>query len=134
MTLEQVKANQVTMRIDINTIQEKMDQLLETMLTIAQRERIEEEEARAKRNDSMPGLNPQDEGYVPTKKRLVQMPVGGKGDGDHAEPSDTSTHHGSEIGDDQYDAFYMPDQPKPKILPDLAADRLCALEKNIKAI
>jgi hypothetical protein len=59
-----------------------------------------EEEARAKRNDGTPGLNPQDESYVPTKKRLVQIPVGGKGDGDRAEPSDTSTHHGSEIGDD----------------------------------
>jgi hypothetical protein len=39
MTLEQVEANQVTMRTNINTIQEKMDQLLETMLEIAQRER-----------------------------------------------------------------------------------------------
>ncbi|XP_050915885.1 uncharacterized protein LOC127130978 [Lathyrus oleraceus] len=45
-----------------------------------------------------------------------------------------STHHGSEIGDDQYDAFYMPDQPKPKLLPYPAADRLHALEKKIKAI
>jgi hypothetical protein len=71
MTLEQVEANQVTMRTYINTIQEKMDQLLETMLAITQRERSEEEEARAKRNDGTPGPNPQDESYIPTKKRLV---------------------------------------------------------------
>ncbi|XP_050919451.1 uncharacterized protein LOC127136996 [Lathyrus oleraceus] len=38
------------------------------------------------------------------------------------------------MGDDPYDAFYVLDQPKPKMLPDLAADRLRALEKKIKAI
>ncbi|XP_050895907.1 uncharacterized protein LOC127102596 [Lathyrus oleraceus] len=100
MTLEEVKPNQVTMRTYINMIQEKMDQLLETMLAIAQRERDMDEEDRAKRNDSTPGLDPQDESFVPTKKRLVHIPVGGEGDGDRAEPSDASTHHGSEIGDD----------------------------------
>ncbi|XP_050878830.1 uncharacterized protein LOC127082642 [Lathyrus oleraceus] len=134
MTLEQVEANQVTMRTDINTIQEKMDQLLETMLAISQRERVVDEEARAKRNDSTPGLDPQDESFVPTKKRLVHIPVGGKRDGDYAEPSDASTHHRSEIGDDLYDDFYVPDQSKPKTFLDLVADRLRTLEKKIKAI
>lgn len=37
------------MRTNINTIQEKMDQLLETMLEIAQRERVAEMEVGAKR-------------------------------------------------------------------------------------
>ncbi|XP_050916448.1 uncharacterized protein LOC127131577 [Lathyrus oleraceus] len=38
------------------------------------------------------------------------------------------------MGDDQYDAFYVPGQPRPKILPDPTTDRLRTLEKKIKAI
>lgn len=37
-------------------------------------------------------------------------------------------------GDDPYDAFYIPDPPKPKVVPDPAAERLRSLEKKIKAI
>jgi uncharacterized coiled-coil protein SlyX len=35
MTLEQLEANQVSMRTDIDSMQEKMDHLLETMLLLA---------------------------------------------------------------------------------------------------
>lgn len=59
MTLEQVEANQTTMRTDITTIQEKMDQLLEMMLAMAQIERVAEAEIGMRRNDShigTPGL------------------------------------------------------------------------------
>lgn len=37
-------------------------------------------------------------------------------------------------GDDPYDAFYIPDPPNPKVLPNPAAERLRALEKKIKPI
>ncbi|XP_050909267.1 uncharacterized protein LOC127123044 [Lathyrus oleraceus] len=36
--------------------------------------------------------------------------------------------------DDQYDAFYILDQPNPKVLSDPATERLHALEKKVKAI
>ncbi|XP_050889483.1 uncharacterized protein LOC127094733 [Lathyrus oleraceus] len=134
MTLEQVEANQATMRSDINTIQEKMDQLLETMLAIAQRERVADAEDEARRNDNPSSLVHQDESFVHAKKSLVHIPVGSKGEGDRVEPSEAPAHYGSEMGDDPYEAFYVPDHPKPKILPDPAADRLRALEKKIKAI
>ncbi|XP_050915072.1 uncharacterized protein LOC127130033 [Lathyrus oleraceus] len=134
MTLEQVEANQATMRSDINTIQEKMDQLLETMLAIAQRERVADAEDEARRNDNPSSLVHPDEGYVHAKKSLVHIPIGSKGEGDRAEPSEAPAHYGSEIGDDPYEAFYVPDHPKPKTLPDPSADRLRALEKKVKAI
>ncbi|XP_050895879.1 uncharacterized protein LOC127102567 [Lathyrus oleraceus] len=134
MTLEQVEANQATMRSDINTIQEKMDQLLETMLAIAQRERVADAENEARRNDNPSSLVHPDESYVHAKKSLVHIPIGSKGEGDRAEPSEAPAHYGSEMGDDPYEAFYVPDQPKPKTLPDPSADRLRALEKKIKAI
>ncbi|XP_050890447.1 uncharacterized protein LOC127095858 [Lathyrus oleraceus] len=134
MTLEQVEANQATMRSDIITIQEKMDQLLETMLAIAQRERVADAEDEARRNDNPSSLVHQDDNFIHAKKGLVHIPVGGKGDEDRAEPSEAPAHYGSEMGDDPYEAFYVPDQPKPKTLPDPSADRLRALEKKIKAI
>lgn len=138
MTLEQVEANQATMRTDITAIQEKMDQLLETMLAIAQRERVAEAEIGMRKNDNhigTSGLVNQDESFMHAKKNLVHIPVGNKGYGDRVEPSDASAQYGSEMGgDDPYDAFYVPDPPKPKVLPDPAAERLHALEKKIKAI
>lgn len=76
----------------------------------------------------------QDESFIHAKKSLVHIPVGNKGDGDRTEPSDASAQYGSEMGDDSYDAFYTPDQLKPKILPDSAADRFRDLEKKINAI
>ena len=49
MILEQVEANQIIMRTNINTIQERMNHLLKTMLAIAQREKAVEMEACTKR-------------------------------------------------------------------------------------
>lgn len=136
--LEQVEANQATMRTDISAIQEKMDQLLETMLAISQRERVAEAEVGMSKNDShisTSGLVNHDESFTHAKKSFIHISVGNKGDEDHVEPSDASTQHGSEVGgDDPYDAFYILDPPKPKVLPDPVAERLCALEKKIKAI
>lgn len=86
MTLEQVDANQDTMRKDITAIQEKMDQLLETMLAIAQRERVVEAETGMRKNDShigTSGLVNQDESFTRAKKSFDYIPVGNKGDGDH---------------------------------------------------
>ena len=57
MTLEQVEANQATMRTNITAIQEKMDQILETMLAIAQRERVAEAEIGTRKNDSHIGTS-----------------------------------------------------------------------------
>lgn len=115
-----------------------MDQLLEIMLTIAQRETVVEAEDGMRKNDShisTSGLVNQDEIFTHAKKSFVHIPVGKKGDGDHVEPSDASSQHGYEMGgDDQYDAFYIPDPPKPKVLPNPAAVRLRALEKKIKVI
>lgn len=136
--MEKVKANQATMRTYITVIQEKMDQLLEIMLAIAQRERVADAEIGTRKNDShigTSGVVHQDESFTHVKKSLVHIPVGNKGEGDRAEPSDASAQYGSEIGgDDPYDDFYVLDPPKPKVLPDPAAERLCALEKKIKAI
>lgn len=57
------------------------------------------------------------------------------GNEDHIEMSDPSTQHGSEVmEDDQYDTFYIPDLPKPKVFPDPAAERLLTLGKKVKAI
>lgn len=138
MMLEQVEANHATMRTNITDIQEKMDQLLETLLEIAQRERVVEAETGMRKNDShnsTSGLVNQDESFTHAKKSFVHIPVGSKGDGDHGEPYDASAQHGFEIGgDDPYDAFYVPDPPKPKVLSDPVAERLRALEKKIKAI
>lgn len=135
ITLEQVKVNQVIMRTNINTIQEKMDQLLETMLVISQRERATEMEAGAKRIAShadTSGLVNQDDTFVDAKEVHVHIPVGNKG---HIKLSDASAQHGSEVAeDDQYDDFYIPDPPKPKVLPDPDIERLCALEKKVKVI
>lgn len=130
MTLEQVKANQATMRTYITTIHEKMDQLLETMLAISQRERVVEAETGMRKNDSHIGtsvLVNQDESFTHAKKSFVHILVRSKRDEDHGEPYDASAQHGSEVGgDDPYDAFYVPDPQKPKVLPDPAAERLHA--------
>lgn len=138
MTLEQVEANQATMRTNITTIQEKMDQLLDTMLTITQRERVVEAEAGMRKNDShigTSGLVNQDESFTHAKKFFAHILVGNKGDGDHMETLDASAQHGSEVGgDDRYDASYIPDPPEPKVLSDPATERLCTLEKKIKVI
>lgn len=110
MMLEQVEANQTTMRTNITFIQEKMDQLLETMLEISQRERVAEAETGMKKNDShigTSGLVNQHESFTHVKKSFVHIPIGNKGDGDHVEPSDASAQHVSEMGgDDPYDASY----------------------------
>ena len=45
MTLEQLEANQVSMRTDIDSMQAKMDRLLETMLLLAQKEKDAETSA-----------------------------------------------------------------------------------------
>lgn len=103
------------MRTYIIVIQEKIDQLLETILAIVQRERVAEAEIGTRKNDShigTPGLVNQDESFTHAKKSLVHIPVGNKGDGDRVEPSDASAQYGSEMGgDDPYDAFYLPDPP-----------------------
>lgn len=125
MTLEQVEANQATMRKNITAIKEKMDQLLETMLAIAQRDRVVDAEIGTRKNDNhigTSGLVHQDESFIQAKKSLVHIPVGNKGEGDCVKPSGASSQYGSEMGgDDPYDAFYVPDPPKPKVLPDPTA-------------
>lgn len=99
MTLEKVKANQVIIRTKINTIQEKMDQLLETMLEIAQRERerAAEMKACAKRIASQAatsGLVNQNDTFAHAKEVSVHIPVGNEG---HIEISDASAQHGSKM-------------------------------------
>jgi hypothetical protein len=49
MTLEQLEANQVSMRTDIDSMQAKMDRLLETMLLLAQKEKDAETSAKARK-------------------------------------------------------------------------------------
>ena len=103
MTLEQVEVNQATMRITITTIQEKMDQFLETMVAITQRDRVVEAEARTRKNDShisTSGLVNQNESFTHAKKSFIYIPVGNKDDGDHVKPSDASAQHGSEVAED----------------------------------
>lgn len=71
------------------------------------------------------GLANQDDNFSRAKGVHVHIPTGKE---DHIELSDASAQHGSEVAeDDQYDAFYIPDPPKPKVLPGLALERLCAL-------
>lgn len=118
MTLEQVEVNQATMRTCITAIQEKMDQLLKTMLEIARRERFVEAKIITRKNNShigTSGLVHQEESFIHTKKSLVHIPVGNKGEGDRVEPFDASAQYGSEMGgDDLYDAFYAPNHPNLK--------------------
>lgn len=103
------------MRTDINTIQENMDQLIEAMLAIAQRERATEMDAGAKRIASQVGtlgLVNQDDNFARAKGVLAHIPVGNE---DHIEFSDTYAQHGSEVEeDDQYDAFYIHDPQNQK--------------------
>lgn len=106
MALEQVEANQIIMRTNINTILERIDPLLKTMLTIAQREKAVEMEACTKRIASQTctsGLVNQDDTFAHAKEVPVHIPVGNEG---HIELSDASAQHGSEVAEhDQYDAF-----------------------------
>lgn len=115
-----------------------MDQLIEAMLTITQRERVAEGKAMMKKNDShigTSGLINQDESFTHAKGVSVHISVGNKGNRDYMEPFDAYAQHGSEMGEaDQCDSFYIINPPKPKVLPDHAAERLRALEKKIKAI
>lgn len=123
------------MRINITTIQEKMDQLLETMMAITQKERAAEMEVGAKKIASQvgtSGLFNQDDNFTRAKGVPIHILVGNEY---HIELSDASAQHGYEVAeDDQYDAFYILDPPKPKVLPDPAAKRLCTLENKVKAI
>lgn len=70
------------MRTNIDPIWEKMDQLLETMMEIAQRERTVEMEVRARRIASQvgtSGLVNQDGSFTRIKGGLVHIPVGNVG-------------------------------------------------------
>lgn len=78
------------------------------------------------------GLVNQDDTFSHAKEVPVHIQLGNEG---HIELSDASAQHGYEVAeDDQYDAFYILDPPKPKVLPDPTMKRLCALEKKVKAI
>ena len=144
MTLEQLEANQVSMRTDIDSMQAKMDRLLETMLLLAQKEKDVETNAEARRvaaqfgspSLSIPevtdlGGNPAhpEGGPIPIPVPIVNM--------NPHEHSATSARHGSMMGDeDPYDAFFMPQPAKPAVggLPDPAVDRLHALEEKFKSL
>ena len=83
MTLEQVEANQVIMRVDIYSMQEKMDRLLETMLALAQKEKDSETNAKAIRIDAQFGSSSLnilevvnlDGSFVRPKGGLIPIPV-----------------------------------------------------------
>lgn len=140
MTLEQVKANQVTMRSDIDSIQSKMDRFLETILLQAQKEKDVEIEAEARRIAAEFGTlstyNPRVinlDGSVGCTKP-VQIPMINE---DPSEHFAASAQHRSLAGEDgQYDAFYIPGtiELAIKTLPDPATKRIRALEKKVKAI
>ncbi|XP_050896124.1 uncharacterized protein LOC127102839 [Lathyrus oleraceus] len=144
MTLEQLEANQVSMRTDIDSMQAKMDRLLETMLLLAQKEKDAETNAEARKvaaefgspSLSIPGVTELDGnpaqprgGPIPIPVPMVNM--------NPREHSATSARHGSVIGDeDPYDAFFMPQPAKPAVggLPDPAVERLHALEEKFKSL
>lgn len=78
------------------------------------------------------GLFNQDDTFARAKVVIVHIPVGNE---DHIKISDAFAQHGSEVEeDDQYNAFYISNPIKPKVLPDPAAERLRALEKKVKTI
>ncbi|XP_050897702.1 uncharacterized protein LOC127104563 [Lathyrus oleraceus] len=144
MSLEQLEANQVSMRTDIDSMQAKMDHLLETMLLLAQKEKDAETSAEARKvvaQFGSPPLSIPDETDLngnPAQPRggLTPIPIPMDNIKPH-ENSVVSARHGSMIGDeDPYDAFFMPQPAKPAIgdLPDLAVERLHALEEKFKSL
>ncbi|XP_050902180.1 uncharacterized protein LOC127112030 [Lathyrus oleraceus] len=144
MTLEQLEANQVSMRTNIDSMQAKMDHLLETMLLLAQKEKDVETNAEARKVAAQFGspslsiprvidldgnLNQPRGGPIPVPVPMVNM--------NPHEHSATSALHGSIMGDeDPYDAFFMPQSAKPAVgdLPDPAVERLHALEEKFKSL
>ncbi|XP_050889533.1 uncharacterized protein LOC127094799 [Lathyrus oleraceus] len=144
MTLEQLEANQVSMRTDIDSMQAKMDRLLETMLLLAQKEKDIETNAEARKvaaqfgspSLGIPGVtnidgNPAQPGGGP-----IPIPIPMVNANPH-EHSVTSARHGSMMGDeDLYDAFFMPPPAKPIVggLLDPAVERLHALEEKFKSL
>ncbi|XP_050889649.1 uncharacterized protein LOC127094936 [Lathyrus oleraceus] len=143
MTLEQLEANQVSMRTDIDSMQEKMDRLLETMLLLAQKEKDAETNAEARKvaaqfgspSLSIPGVTELDGNPNQPRGGLIPIPIS-MVNVNPQKHSATSARHGSMMGDkDPYDAFFVPQPAKSAVgdLPDPAVDRLHALEEKFKS-
>ncbi|XP_050918555.1 uncharacterized protein LOC127135984 [Lathyrus oleraceus] len=144
MTLEQLEANQVSMRTDIDSMQEKMDRLLETMLLLAQKEKDTETSDEARKvaaqfgspSLSIHGVTELDGNPAHPRGGLILIPVPMSNMNPH-EHSATFARHRSVIGDeDPYDAFFMPQPAKPAVgdRPDPAVERLHALEEKFKSL
>lgn len=120
--MEQVEANQITMMTNIDSMQEKMDRLLETLLSMARREGNLEITVDARNIVAQIGLSSLEipgvinlefrfhPGYVHPKAVVVPPPVAilmvNLGAQNH---SDASTWHRSLYEDkDPFYAFYMP--------------------------
>ncbi|XP_050915019.1 uncharacterized protein LOC127129970 [Lathyrus oleraceus] len=144
MTLEQLEANQVSVRTNIDFMQEKMDRLLETMLLLAQEEKDVETNIEARRvtaqfgspSLSIPGVTDLDGNHAHPKGAPIPIPIP-MVNVNTPKHSSASARHGSVRGnEDQYDAFFMPQPTKPVVggLLDLAVERLHALEEKLKSL
>ncbi|KAI5419781.1 hypothetical protein KIW84_043805 [Lathyrus oleraceus] len=144
MTLEQLEANQDSMRTDIDSMQAKMDRLLETMLLLAQKEKDAETNAETRKvaaqfgspSLSIPEVTNLDGNPAQPRGGPIPIPIPMVNVNPH-EHSATSARHRSMMGDkDPYDAFFMPQPTKPVIggFPDPAIDRLHALEEKFKSL
>ncbi|XP_050875936.1 uncharacterized protein LOC127079596 [Lathyrus oleraceus] len=132
------------MRTDIDSMQDKMDHLLETMLLLAQKEKDDETSVEARRVAAQFGspslsileVTNLDGNHAHTKGGPIPIPVPMVNMNPH-EHSATSARHGSVMGDeDLYDAFSMPQPVKPVVggLLDPTVERLHVLEKKFKSL
>ncbi|XP_050908266.1 uncharacterized protein LOC127121879 [Lathyrus oleraceus] len=132
------------MRTDIDSMQEKMDRLLETMLLLAHKEKDAETIAEARKvaaqfgspSLSIPGVTEPDGNPAQPRGGPIPIPVPMVNMNPHEHPA-TSAQHGSMMGDeDPYDVFFMPQPVKPVVggLLNPAVERLHALEEKFKSL
>lgn len=138
MTLEQIEANQATMRVEIDSMQAKMDQLLQTMPSFSHKERNTEIKVEAwsitpqfgSSSLNIPGVTNLEGIFIHTEGVSILVPVFNDDTLNH---SSVSVRHRFVTDDeDQYDAFFLPQPTRLDVgvLPDPYVERLYNLEEN----